>query len=306
MPSTPTTRERFEQALDDLMEEVQEDRHILAGILCGSLSHDEVWDKSDIDLVLVCTDDQKTNAHGVALTMDDINIHTSVEPRAEFRRRLEASTRNMFGHSMYAKGRLLFSRDPSIDRLFAQLQDIGARDTQIQVMNSVLHALTTHYKARKWHEVKDDPAYTALWILLTARALAEAEVGLAGEIVGREALADAVRFNPALYALIYLDLLEQPATAAANGIALDAIDAWLEPRARQVFAPVLEYLEESGGEPRSTTEISHHFARNHDVEHIVIACEWLSDIGVIEKASTPVKLTTRSQVEVEELAFFAP
>ena len=216
MPST--TRERFEQALADLMEEVQEDRHILAGILCGSLSHDEVWDKSDIDLVLVCTDDQKTGVHGVALTMDDINIHTSVEPRAEFRRRLEASTRNMFGHSMYAKGRLLFSRDPSIDRLFAQLQDIGARDTQIQVMNSVIHALTTHYKARKWHEVKDDPAYTALWILLTARALAEAEVGLAGEIVGREALADAVRLNPALYGPIYLDLLEQPATAAANGV----------------------------------------------------------------------------------------
>ena len=287
------------------MEEVQEDRHILAAILCGSLSHDEVWDKSDIDLVLVCTDDQKTRGHSVALVMDDINIHTSVEPRGEFRRRLEASTRNMFGHSMFAKGRLLFSRDPSIDRLFAQLQDIGARDTQIQVMNSVLHALTTHYKARKWHEVKDDPAYTALWILQTARALAEAEVGLAGEIVGREALADAVRLNPTLYRTIYLDLLNGAATPEANGAALDAIDAWLEPRARQIFAPVLEYLQQSGGEPRSTTEISHHFARNHDVEHIVISCEWLSDIGVIEKASTPVKLTTRSQIDMEELAFFA-
>ena len=303
MPTT--TRQRFEQALDDLMEEVQEDRHILAAILCGSLSHDEVWDKSDIDLVLVCTDDQKTRGHSVALVMDDINIHTSVEPRGEFRRRLEASTRNMFGHSLFAKGRLLFSRDPSIDRLFAQLQDIGARDTQIQVMKSVLHALTTHYKARKWHDVKDDPAYTALWTLQTARALAEAEVGLAGEIVGREALADAVRLNPALYRTIYLDLLNGAATRQANGAALDAIDAWLEPRARQIFVPVLEYLEESGGEPRATTEISHHFSRNHDVEHIVIACEWLSDIGVIEKASTPVKLTTRSQIDMEELAFFA-
>lgn len=303
MPTT--TRQRFEQALDDLMEEVQEDRHILAAILCGSLSHDEVWDKSDIDLVLVCTDDQKTRRHDVALVMDDINIHTSVEPRGEFRRRLEASTRNMFGHSLFAKGRLLFSRDPSIDRLFGQLQDIGARDTQIQVMNSVLHALTTHYKARKWHEVKDDPAYTALWILQTARALAEAEVGLAGEIVGREALADAVRLNPTLYRTIYLDLLHGAATPEANGAALDAIDSWLQPRARQIFAPVLEHLAESGGEPRSTTEISHYFSRNHDVAHIVIACEWLSDIGVIEKASTPVKLTTRSQIDMEELAFFA-
>ena len=40
------------------------------------------------------------------------------------------------------------------------------------------------------------------------------------------------------------------------------------------------------------------------MEHMILACEWLSDIGVIEKASTLVKLTTRSQTEVEELAFF--
>ena len=40
------------------------------------------------------------------------------------------------------------------------------------------------------------------------------------------------------------------------------------------------------------------------MQHVTIACEWLSDLEIIEKASIPVKLTTRSQIEVEELAFF--
>ena len=35
------------------------DRSILAAILCGSLSHDIVWEKSDIDLTLVTIDDKK-------------------------------------------------------------------------------------------------------------------------------------------------------------------------------------------------------------------------------------------------------
>ena len=39
--------------------QVQQDRSILAAILCGSLSHDTVWAKSDIDLVLVTIDDSK-------------------------------------------------------------------------------------------------------------------------------------------------------------------------------------------------------------------------------------------------------
>lgn len=304
MPSASSARARFEAALDSLIEDVRLDDHILAAILCGSLSHDEVWDKSDIDLFLICTDDKKTKPHPVALIADDVNIHTTVQPRAEFRRLLEASVRNTFGHSMFAKAKLIFSRDPSIDAILAGLHEIGARDSAVQAMHAAQHVLGTLYKARKWYEIKDDVNYTALWILTTARALAEVEVGLAGEIVDREALVDARRLNPKLFRLIYTDLLEREVTRDALTAALDAIDDYLEPRAKALFRPVIDYLDEAGGEPRSATEIGHYFSRHYDMEHVILACEWLSDIGLIEKASTPVKLTTRSQTEVEELAFF--
>lgn len=48
-----SVEEKFADALDRLIEQVKLDRSILAAILCGSLSRDRVWDKSDIDLVLV-------------------------------------------------------------------------------------------------------------------------------------------------------------------------------------------------------------------------------------------------------------
>lgn len=302
MPSV--ARARFEAALDAAVAQVFEDRHILAAILCGSLSHDEVWEGSDIDLVLVCTDDEKTATHGLALVEDDINIHTTVLARARFRRRLEAAVRNTFDHSLFAKGRLLFSRDPSIDALLAGLRDIGTRDSLMQVMDSAQHALACLYKARKWYEVTDDLAYTALWILLTARALAEVVVSRAGELVDREALVAAARLEPALFRLVYTDLVEKPVRRAALTAALDAIDSYLAPRADALFGPILDYLDEAAGEPRSGTDIGHYFHRHHDLSGVIIACEWLADIGVIEKASTSRKLTVRSQTEVEELAFF--
>ena len=302
MPSV--ARARFEAALNALIEEVRKDSHILAAILCGSLSHDEVWDKSDIDLVLVCTDDKKTATHGVALVEDDINIHATVQPRSQFRQHVESSVRNTFHHSLLAKGRLIFSRDPSIDAIFKQIGDVGARDSRVQAMHSAQHALATLYKARKWYEIKDDPAYTALWILVTARALAEVTVGMAGEIVDREAVIAALRLNPTLFKRIYSDLLERRVTRQMLTDALAAIDDYLEPRAEDLFAPILDYLDEAGGEPRSCTEIGHYFRRHYDMHNVITACEWLSDLGVIDKASTPVKLTTRSQMEVDELAFF--
>ena len=36
----------------------------------------------------------------------------------------------------------------------------------------------------------------------------------------------------------------------------------------------------------------------------MLACEYLADVGLIDKVSTPVKLTPRSQMEVDEFAFF--
>ena len=37
---------------------------------------------------------------------------------------------------------------------------------------------------------------------------------------------------------------------------------------------------------------------------VTTACEYLADQGLIGKASTPVQLTKKSNVEVQELAFF--
>ncbi len=67
--------ERFREALEALVEQVKEDRSVLAAILCGSLSHDKVWAKSDIDLVLVTIDDKKVEAGDLALYADGVNVH---------------------------------------------------------------------------------------------------------------------------------------------------------------------------------------------------------------------------------------
>ena len=64
MANQPDVQQKFTAALDALVEQVKADRSILAAILCGSLSHDTVWAKSDIDLVLVTIDDKKVEPAG--------------------------------------------------------------------------------------------------------------------------------------------------------------------------------------------------------------------------------------------------
>src|SRR5260370_15028129 len=110
-------QQKFTEALDALVEQVKEDRSVLAAILCGSLSHDTVWAKSDIDLLLVTIDDKKVEQSDLALDAGGVNVHAFLLPPAEFRKTVEGSVRNSFMHSLLTKGRLLYTHDQTIAHL---------------------------------------------------------------------------------------------------------------------------------------------------------------------------------------------
>jgi uncharacterized protein len=293
----------FTAALDALVAEVRHDRSILAAILCGSLSHDTVWSKSDIDLVLVTVDDKQIQSHGVALNADGVNIHALLMPRTEFRKTVEGAIRNSFFHSFLRKGRLLYTHDPTIADLWASLAEMGARDRDVQLLEAASGALPSIYKAHKWFLTRDDLDYTALWILYSATSLARVEIISAGLLADREVIPQALTLNPALFKAIYTNLLNTKKTRATVQPALDAVDDYIRSRARSLFGALLDYLREIG-EARSSSEIEAHFKRNFGIEDVLIACEYLADQGLLGKASTPVRLTRRSSIAVQELAFF--
>jgi predicted nucleotidyltransferase len=300
----PSVQQKFSAALDSLIDRIKLDRSVLAALLCGSLSHDTVWDKSDIDLVLVTIDDKKTSDEGLALYADGVNVHALLMTRADFRKAVEGSIRNSFGHSFLAKGRLLYTHDDTIAGLCAELPRIGERDTQRQLLSAATAALPSIYKAHKWLITRSDLEYTALWILYAANSLAKIEVLSARLLLDREALPQALKLNPPFFKRIYTDLLNSKKTRKSIEEALSAIDTYLAERAARLFGPVLEHLEEVG-EARSATEIEDHFRRNFGIEGVTGACEYLADQKLIGKAPLSVRLTKRSNVDVEELAFFA-
>ena len=294
----------FARALESLVAQIREDRSILAAILCGSLAHDTVWVGSDIDLVLVTIDDRKTPEGSHALYADGVNVHAILLSRTVFRQTVEGSVRNSFAHSLLAKGRLLYTHDDSIAELFSQLATIGERDTRIALLRAATGALAPLYKARKWLVTRGDLEYTALWILYAATPLARIEVVSHRQLADREVIPQAMTLNPGFFRVVYSDLLNGPSTRERITATLEAAEHYLAERAPSLFALVLEYLREEG-EIRSASEIEHHFRRTLDVEGVPFACEYLTDQGLIGKASTPVRLTKRSTVEVQELAFYA-
>ena len=131
-------RQRFSSALDALVDHVKADRSILAAMLCGSLSHDVVWEKSDIDLMLVTVDDKHSgDVRPVALYADGVNVHAAARAARgvpQDGRRIAAATPSST-HSCRRAGcsTRTTRRSPSCAQ---RLKDIGARDTELQLLAS--------------------------------------------------------------------------------------------------------------------------------------------------------------------------
>src|SRR5689334_6777085 len=142
--------DRYTAALDALIAQVKPDRSILAMILCGSLSHDTVWAKSDIDLAVVTIDDKQITEGDLAIYADGVNVHAILIPRTQFRALVEGVRHSSFINSFLGKGRLLYTHDPTIADLFARLRQTGDRDRQLELLRAGCSALPPIDKAHKW------------------------------------------------------------------------------------------------------------------------------------------------------------
>jgi len=305
LPTRDTATDEFTAALDALLPQLQSDRTILAALLGGSLSHDRVWEKSDVDLLLVTQDDALKGQSYVSLNADGVNVHTLLMQRAEFRRLVEGAVHQSFMHSFLAKSRVLFTHDDTIADLCARLQKIGSRDTTLALLRAGINVLPCLYKARKFLVTRGDLDYTALWLLYAATPLAQVEVITARRLVDREVIQHALSLNPDFFKILYTDLLNTRKTKKAVAAALAAAEAYLATRAKRLFAPVLDYLRDAG-DTRSASDIEDHFSRRFDIAGVTTACEYLSDQGLIVKATAPVRATKRSSTSLPELAFFLP
>jgi RNA polymerase sigma factor (sigma-70 family) len=292
----------FNEALEAFVGKVKQDRYIIAAILFGSLSHDTVWRKSDIDVILVGRDEKPTKEF--YLVENGVNIHAVLYPRSKFKQVIEGSLQGSFMHSSFALSTLLFTTDDTIRGYYENVRHIGSRDRQMRLMTAGGSALGALAKAEKWLVTRGDVAYSFLWIMYTIQHLAEIEVLTHGELTSREVIPHALKLNPEFFGKVYSDLVHQPKDEATIQRALDCINEYIDARVYDLFGPVLDHLSQEGG-IRTTTELESYFkSQVQGGWGLSNVYEWLAYKGIIQKVPSPLRLTPKSQVTVDEAAYY--
>ncbi|MDQ0059974.1 hypothetical protein [Paenibacillus harenae] len=293
----------FRSALQTFVDKVKQDDQVIAVVLLGSLSYDQVWEKSDIDLKLI-VHDQKLKYGYRTFVENDVPINASITTRNDFKREMERTVQGSFGHSMLVRSTLLFTKDSSIQSYFEQIRYVGERDRQLRLLQLSCFSLSLLAKAEKWQYVKRDFTYSAFWIIKMIDTLSQIEVLLNGDIPMRECVQQALTYNPDFFGTVYAGLIVAEVREDKVDAALKSINTYMNDRAERLFAPVLAYLKEEA-DVRTATDIMHKFGLVIDLDAgaITTGCDWLAEHGLIAKLESDTKATPASRVSLSEPAY---
>jgi uncharacterized protein len=299
--SSNNVKELYKEAVSNFISKIKSDQNVIAAILCGSLSYDDVWKKSDVDMTLIVRD-QKLSNNSYCLVEDGIIINVSLIERSNFRRSMEWSTGGSQIHSYFAKGQIIYSTDDSLYGYFESIKKPGKDDIQVSAFIMCSGLIGVMHKCEKWLKVKKNLSYCQYYILKAAELVAAMEVCMNSEIPTREAILRAKEINPELMKCLYDDPMSTKLEEVQLLALIRKIDDYIESHLDLISGPALEYM--SDGEIKTITVLSKRF--KVDTHYIVDIFEYLSDKGIIEKLSETIKITPKSKLAVEEVAYVYP
>ena len=221
-------------AVDTFAEAVKEDRYILAAILTSNLEPYNVWEQTPVEISLICRDDARLDPRSsfkeveivgeseeeptprYSLVESGVNINVTIYRRNEYKRMIEGGLQADTFHAILLRSKCLFSKDDTVALWHENLEGIGTKDQQAQLMR-MSNIFAAMAKVEKWFYIKKDYDYSFLYLTFVVSALAKIETILNGEVPKRKVIHQAVKYNPDFFNAIFIDLIDKAKTEETIG-----------------------------------------------------------------------------------------
>ena len=161
-------------------------------------------------------------------------------------------------------------------------------------------------KAEKFLIRKNDIAQSYLFISRLLDRLAQIEVLLNGEIPQREVIEQALKYNPELFDTIFTSVILETTNKKKMEKIIGLIRTYIEDRTEIIFRIIIDYFREEQ-DVRTLTDITTHLNKMMPSSWWEIAtlayCQWLNEFGYLERFAQPARLTSKSYIQVNEIAY---
>ena len=279
-------REKFKNATDSFIEKIKKNKKCLAAYLYGSLSHDLIFEWSDLQIFLIFDDSYKWAAP--SLIEHGIDINACVFTKTKFLEWIASTDLEDWNFRGLSKSTPLFVNDPIIKQSVDDIFYIGDRDREAEMLIGFGQAVYAMNKAEKNFYVKENIDNAVYFLFKAAEGIAWLEVAKRRLFHEREVIAQAKGLEPELIYKIYERMLYEVVTDSMVDEILTFNINYMKENTEEVYRPVLAYLKKHGNlEKFSMPMRSGTFG---------LDITWLYRMGILEKEIEPTRIASYSDV----------
>ncbi|WP_167958783.1 nucleotidyltransferase domain-containing protein [Anaerosporobacter faecicola] len=274
-------RENCIRIIERVKDRLLENKKCIAAFLLGSMSHDQIWKWSDIQIAVILDDGYKGKSC-YPLADEGMNVILNVFTLSSFKDFLQNQDADNYIWKAFSKSTKLFSKDLLLDDLMEDAFYIGDVMRQQEMLLGFSGAVYYLNKAEKNFYVKDNLENVLYFIPQIAENIAWIEIFNRKFVPERELIPQGKALNPDLFEKIYDPLYHKVVTKEVLQSILDCCVEYLESMTEQVYEPVLSYLKIHGN--------LEHFTYNTRPHGFGLNFDWLVRVGIVEQYGIQEKI----------------
>lgn len=275
-------REKCNGIVEKMKTSLFANKQCIAAYLLGSVSHDKIWEWSDIQFAVVVDDGYKGKTY-YKLIDDGMFIALGIYTLTSFKNFISSTDVENFMWKAFSKSTKLFSRDLLLDELLEDSFYIGDVDRQKEMLLGFSGVVYYLNKAEKNLYIKENLDNVIYFIPQIVENIAYIEIIKKKQIPERELIPQAKRLNPELFEKLYDPLFQTIVTKDLLKDILKVCVSYLEENTQMIYQPVISYLEQHGNlENFKYITKPHGFGLNFD---------WLVRVGIAERYGIPEKIS---------------
>ncbi len=285
-------RKSFNNAMERFVEKIKNSRRCLAAFLIGSVSHDLIWEWSDLQILVIFDDSFKGMHHSQSQTRyhiieEGVPILVDVRRKSEFISYLGSANVADYYFCAISKSTALFINDPTIKDYLEDIFYIGDRDRQGEMLLGFSNAVYYMNKAEKNFRVKKNSENAVFFLLQVAQGIAWLEVAKCRLFPEREIIAQAKKLDPKLFSRIYDRMIYESVTDQMIEEIISINLDYLVSNTKEVYLPILSYLEKWGNLDGFSMPIR--------PDGFGINFDWLRRMGIAKLEPVPIKIDSQNE-----------
>ncbi|EYE87880.1 hypothetical protein Q428_10885 [Fervidicella metallireducens AeB] len=230
----------YQDAYEEVLNKLKKNSQIAAVLVYGSMVSGDIWEKSDIDLMVIS--EEKGKIESIYTKINNIMIHINYISKDVFGDSFKNLLRGGTLHKAFFTGKLVYCKDREIEEIYQSTRFYGDKDKKVRNVEILYNLLRSMHYTKKY-KVTGKIETSFEWCVETLNNYARLLMSMNGHITDKDVLSFAVNMSSEveyIYGLINSDKRVRDKIEET----LEIIDNFLENNMEEIASPIIEFLRE--------------------------------------------------------------